>query len=78
MDGIQSCPLYPSFVPSVPFVPSSRPFCPVEALAGADAEARRAYESGPGWFRSAVLRGLVREQLVRRLAGGAGAGPGNS
>jgi hypothetical protein len=37
-----------------------------EALAGADAEARRAYESGPGRFRAAMLRVLVREQVARR------------
>ena len=37
-----------------------------EALAGADAEARRAYESGPGRFRSAMLRVLVRERVARR------------
>ena len=31
--------------------------------------------SGPARFRSAVLRGLVQEQVARRLAGGASAGP---
>ena len=47
--------------------PAERKALEVEALARADAEARRGYEEAPARYRAAVLLSLVREHVTQEL-----------